>query len=171
MQLEEMQGLSKASQSVAENVVLQFRKESNVTSNNCKFYIWLQMFCRQFSVCVLGCLYTFWLHFIFSGSWRCLMFWISILTWTNPVSVSVSRLCCPKAAWVPVRKRRAKAAPIQTSFPEPPQQRLQLWSHEQFQLAQPDHRRRGVGYSQCKSTRPHREPQSVRWNQASHGGD
>lgn len=42
----------------------------------------------------------------------------------TPVSVSISRLCCPKAVWVPVRKRRAKAAPVQTSFPEPLQQRL-----------------------------------------------
>lgn len=41
-----------------------------------------------------------------------------------PGSVSVSRLCCPKAVWVPVRKRRAKATLIQTSFPDPLQQRL-----------------------------------------------
>lgn len=46
------------------------------------------------------------------------------LCWLTPGSVSVSRLCCPKAVWVPVRKRRAKAAPIQTSFPEPLKQQL-----------------------------------------------
>lgn len=42
----------------------------------------------------------------------------------TPGSAFVSRLCCPKAVWVPVRKRRAKATPIQTSFPEPLQQQL-----------------------------------------------
>ena len=79
-------------------------------------------------------------------------------------SVCVSRLCCPKAVWVPVRKRRAKAAPIQPSFPEPLQQRLPLWSHEQPQT---DYWRRGIGYSQRKSSPPHTEkPQSVPSGQA-----
>ena len=51
----------------------------------------------------------------------CLMLQISNSCGLIPRSVFFSRLCCPKAVWVPVRKRRAKATPIQTSFQEPPQ--------------------------------------------------
>lgn len=44
----------------------------------------------------------------------------SFSSWSGPTSfptsvclMFVSRLCCPKAVWVPVRKRRAKATPFQ----------------------------------------------------------
>lgn len=68
----------------------------------------------------------------------------------------VSRLCGPKVVWVPVRKRRAKAAPFQTPLTRPSPTGTPLWSHEQPQHSQPDI---SIGNSQRKSVkRPRNRP-------------
>lgn len=66
----------------------------------------------------------------------------------------VSRLCGPKAVWVPVRKRRAKAAPFQTALTRPSPAGSQR-SHEQPQRSQTH---TSIGNSQRKYGKT---PQSV----------